>query len=74
VIEGHSDSSGKAAYNKALSQRRADAVRDILINEYGIDTSRVSAVGYGQEQPVASNSTKEGRLENRRVMAEISYK
>ncbi|CED61098.1 OmpA/MotB domain protein [Moritella viscosa] len=74
VIEGHSDSSGKAAYNKVLSQRRADAVRDILIREYGIDTSRVSAIGYGQEQPVASNSTKEGRLENRRVMAEISYK
>jgi len=74
VIEGHSDSSGKAAYNKTLSQRRADAVRDILISEYGINTSRISAVGYGQEQPIASNSTEEGRLENRRVMAEISYK
>lgn len=72
-IAGHSDSSGKASYNKALSQRRADAVRDVLINEYGIDASRVSAVGYGQEQPIASNSTKEGRLANRRVMAEISY-
>jgi OOP family OmpA-OmpF porin len=74
VIEGHSDSSGKAAYNKMLSQRRADAVRDILISEYGIDSSRVSSVGYGQEQPIASNSTKEGRLDNRRVMAEINYK
>ena len=73
-IEGHSDSSGKASYNKALSQRRADAVRDILIHDYGIDASRVLAVGYGQEQPIASNDTKEGRLENRRVMAEISYK
>ena len=74
VIEGYSDSSGKASYNKVLSQHRADAVRDILIREYSIDASRVSAVGYGQENPIASNSTKEGRLANRRVMAEIHYK
>lgn len=73
VIEGHSDSSGKASYNKVLSQRRADAVRDILMSDYGIGAARVSSVGYGQEYPIASNSTKEGRLENRRVMAEISY-
>jgi len=73
-IEGHSDASGNAEYNKALSQRRANAVRDILISEYGIDDSRVSAVGYGQDQPIASNKTKEGRLANRRVMAEINYK
>ena len=74
VIEGYSDSRGKASYNKVLSQHRADAVRDILIREYSIDASRVSAVGYGQENPIASNSTKEGRLANRRVMAEIHYK
>lgn len=73
-IEGHSDSSGNADYNKALSQRRADAVRDIIVSEYGVEASRVSAVGYGQEKPIASNSTKEGRLENRRVIANISYK
>ncbi|MDX2321311.1 MAG: OmpA family protein [Moritella sp.] len=73
-IAGHSDSSGNADYNKKLSQRRADAVRDTIVNEYGGDAARVTAVGYGQEQPVASNSTKEGRLENRRVMAEVSYK
>lgn len=74
TIGGHSDSSGNAAYNKTLSQRRADAVRDIIVNDYGIEASRISAIGYGQEQPIASNSTKEGRLENRRVIAEINYK
>ncbi|PKH09300.1 OmpA family protein [Moritella sp. Urea-trap-13] len=73
-IEGHSDSSGDATYNKTLSQRRADAVRDIIVSDYGVDAARVSAVGYGQEQPIASNDTKEGRLENRRVIANISYK
>lgn len=73
-IEGHSDSSGNADYNKKLSQRRADAVRDTIVNEYGVEASRVSATGYGQENPIASNSTKEGRLENRRVIANMSYK
>ena len=72
-IAGHSDSSGSASYNKKLSQRRADAVRDALINDYGLDAARVSAVGYGQEQPIATNSTQAGRLANRRVVATISY-
>ncbi|MFT7683703.1 MAG: OOP family OmpA-OmpF porin [Moritella dasanensis] len=73
-IEGHSDSSGDAAYNKTLSQRRADAVRDTIVSEYSIEATRVTAVGYGEDQPIASNDTKEGRLENRRVIAEINYK
>ncbi|WP_392340669.1 OmpA family protein [Moritella marina] len=73
-IAGHSDSSGNADYNKTLSQRRADAVRDTIVNEYGAEATRVTAVGYGEEQPIADNNTKEGRLENRRVIAEISYK
>ena len=69
VVEGHSDSTGAAAYNKQLSQRRADAVRNTLIKEFGIDASRLSAIGYGEERPIADNSTKEGRKANRRVVA-----
>lgn len=74
-IEGHTDSMGPDAYNQALSQRRANAVREILINEYGIPASRLDAIGYGESQPVASNDTPEGRAENRRVMAtlEVEY-
>lgn len=69
VVEGHSDSTGAAAYNKQLSQRRADAVRSALIKEFGIDASRLSAIGYGEERPIADNSTKAGRQANRRVVA-----
>ena len=68
-IQGHTDSSGAAEFNKNLSQQRADAVRQVFINEYGIDASRITAVGYGEEQPVADNSTREGKATNRRVIA-----
>lgn len=69
VVEGHTDSQGSAAYNKALSQKRADAVRGLLIEQYGVDGERVSAKGMGEEQPIASNDTAEGRAKNRRVVA-----
>lgn len=69
VVEGHSDSSGSDAYNKVLSQRRADAVKSELVTRYGIDASRLTAIGYGEERPVASNDTRDGRRENRRVVA-----
>jgi len=72
VIEGHTDTSGSATYNKSLSQRRADAVASSLMVNFGIDSSRVSAIGYGEEQPIADESTREGQLANRRVIAEIS--
>ena len=70
-IEGHTDSSGPEDYNQQLSQRRAQAVVDLLVNQYGIDRSRLEARGYGESQPVASNDTKEGRAANRRVMATL---
>lgn len=69
VVEGHADSTGPDAYNKQLSQRRADAVRNALISNYGIAANRLSAVGYGEERPIADNKTAEGRLANRRVIA-----
>lgn len=65
-IEGYTDSRGMESYNLDLSQRRADAVRDYLI-DHGISPSRIIARGYGEAEPVASNATMAGRRENRRV-------
>ena len=69
VIEGHTDSTGAASYNQRLSQRRADSVRDYLIQNFNISQNRLTAKGYGEEKPVASNDTKEGRSQNRRIEA-----
>lgn len=74
TIEGHTDNVGKAAYNKKLSQKRADAVKKYMVEKGGIDAQRLNAVGYGQEKPVASNKTKDGRAKNRRVEAAVDYK
>jgi len=65
-IEGHTDSQGNDAYNKDLSQRRAEAVRAFLVGK-GIDEARLDAVGFGEEQPVQDNRTRAGRAANRRV-------
>ncbi|MCG8468877.1 MAG: OmpA family protein [Gemmatimonadetes bacterium] len=67
AIEGHTDSAGDDDYNQALSERRARAVVDYLV-EAGIDPSRVTAVGRGESEPVADNSTEAGRQQNRRVV------
>lgn len=72
IIEGYTDSTGAAKYNKSLSQKRAQAVADSLVNEHHIATNRVSAVGYGEEKPIADNNTADGRKANRRVVAQIS--
>ncbi|WP_045456759.1 OmpA family protein [Vibrio campbellii] len=65
-ITGYTDSSGPAAYNQKLSERRAQAVADYLIAA-GIDADRFTVTGMGEENPVADNSTHEGREQNRRV-------
>lgn len=66
VIEGHTDSIGSNAYNQALSQRRAEAVREYLIGR-GVPAHQVSAIGKGEDFPVASNGNSAGRQQNRRV-------
>lgn len=65
-IAGHTDNTGDAAANVSLSQRRADAVRNALIQD-GVDPSMLTARGYGQARPIASNDTADGRLQNRRT-------
>jgi OOP family OmpA-OmpF porin len=70
-IEGHTDSKGSNAHNKRLSQRRADAVREVLVSKFGIDTGRLRATGYGEERPIADNKTEAGRQKNRRVVATL---
>ena len=65
-VNGYTDSSGDDARNLRLSERRADAVKQTLV-ESGVDASRVTATGYGSANPVASNATAEGRAQNRRV-------
>ncbi|MEM9302913.1 MAG: OmpA family protein [Pseudomonadota bacterium] len=65
-IEGHTDSTGSEAFNLTLSQQRAEAVRDALVDR-GIPTRRLEAVGLGEEFPIAGNDTEVGRRQNRRV-------
>ncbi|MCQ4295282.1 OmpA family protein [Pseudomonas stutzeri] len=71
TVEGHTDSVGTDQYNQRLSERRAEAVRNVLVNEYGVQGGRVNSVGYGESRPVADNATEEGRQINRRVEAEV---
>jgi OOP family OmpA-OmpF porin len=71
VIEGHTDNVDTAEYNQKLSEARANSVRQYLIENFGIKASRLTAVGYGETKPIASNKTEEGRQKNRRVQAVI---
>ena len=73
VIEGHTDNVGKAADNKKLSEYRARAVVNYLI-ENGVKSTRLTATGFGATKPVASNQTEEGRAQNRRTELKITGK
>ena len=74
VIEGHTDSKGTNAYNMALGMRRAQSVKAKLL-EFGMDSSRiVGTVSKGEEKPVATNTTDEGRAQNRRIEFKLSRK
>lgn len=66
AVEGHTDAIGSDAYNERLSERRANAVADYLVHG-GIARSRMSVQGFGESRPVASNTTEDGRAQNRRV-------
>jgi outer membrane protein OmpA-like peptidoglycan-associated protein len=66
IVEGHTDNKGAKVYNQKLSEKRAENVMNFLV-EQGIAAGRQKAVGYGQTKPIAPNTTKEGRQQNRRV-------
>jgi outer membrane protein OmpA-like peptidoglycan-associated protein len=70
-IEGYTDSTGTAAFNQKLSEQRANTVRDFLLSQ-GLNTNNMTAVGYGENYPVASNDTAAGRQQNRRVELVVS--
>jgi OOP family OmpA-OmpF porin len=66
-VEGHTDANGSDSTNLILSQDRADAVRQYLVGNLGLDPEKVSSVGYGEARPVATNETPAGRTRNRRI-------
>lgn len=70
-VIGHTDSTGSAEYNQRLSERRAQAVADVLLAR-GVKSERVVAYGYGLTKPIATNATPEGRAANRRVEIKIT--
>jgi outer membrane protein OmpA-like peptidoglycan-associated protein len=70
VVKGHTDGSGEESYNQTLSEQRADAVRRYLIGR-GVSPARITSLGFGESMPLATNSTAEGRQQNRRVELEL---
>jgi len=70
IATGHTDSIGTEAYNQKLSERRAAAVKEYLVSK-GIPSAKITTIGKGKTQPVATNKTKEGRQKNRRVDIEF---
>ena len=70
TVEGHTDSTGTDEYNQNLSERRAIGVRNLLVRN-GVSASRITTMGFGKTQPVASNKTEAGRAKNRRVEIHI---
>ncbi|RYZ78519.1 MAG: OmpA family protein, partial [Proteobacteria bacterium] len=73
IVVGHTDSKGSDAYNQDLSQQRAETVAKILRTRFNLRTDQVDAVGYGESQPIATNETDAGRLQNRRCELKLYY-
>lgn len=73
-IQGHTDSTASEIYNQSLSERRAQAIANILVNNFNISSDRVTSKGYGESQPIADNNTFEGRALNRRTIAVTTIK
>jgi len=69
-IEGHTDATGPEDYNQGLSERRADSVRQYLV-EHGIAAAQLTSAGFGESNPIATNDTREGRALNRRVELQV---
>ena len=67
-VQGHTDSIGSEGYNLKLGQQRAEAVRDYLIRQHNFPMHRIAAISYGESEPVADNSNREARSQNRRVV------
>jgi outer membrane protein OmpA-like peptidoglycan-associated protein len=70
-VEGHTDASGEASYNKELGLERALAVRDYLYQAHGLPLHRISVYSFGEDQPVADNTSRDGRARNRRVVVKV---
>jgi OOP family OmpA-OmpF porin len=71
VIEGHTDNDGSEEYNRSLSQRRAQAIAQLLVREYEIDPIRLTAVGFGESKPLVPNNSVSNMARNRRSVAVI---
>jgi OOP family OmpA-OmpF porin len=71
-IAGHTDSTASNAYNQALSERRAESVEKYISSTFKVDAGRITTKGYGETQPIASNKTKAGRAQNRRIVANFT--
>ena len=70
-VEGHTDSTGTESYNLELSARRAEAVKNLLVQR-GVDLSRILTIAFGESAPIASNETDYGRAQNRRVEIKVA--
>ncbi|MES1224485.1 MAG: OmpA family protein [Bacteroidota bacterium] len=73
AIDGHTDNTGKPDKNQTLSEARAAAVKAFLVSKGGVDESRITSKGHGQDEPIADNKTSAGRAKNRRVELKLSY-
>jgi OOP family OmpA-OmpF porin len=73
VIEGHTDNVGTEKYNINLSQKRAEAIKQLMVKKFNIDANRIKAKGFGFSKPLDKNTLKEGRQKNRRVEAAVEY-